>query len=160
MAKLSVSFTPIARLAVEQLEQRCLFGVIGLRRIAGRRADAAIFFGDQLAARERLVGRIGPEFPAHALMHALGERFCQTIRQRLGHDRRVVVVGVLEALGHRVLADAGGHRECADIVGKTAGARRDKIGERDIGAAFAARQLLAQRMQRRDRLMPRPRRRK
>ena len=32
----------------EQIEQRALLGVVGLRRIAGRRTDAAIFFGDQL----------------------------------------------------------------------------------------------------------------
>src|SRR5208282_139462 len=34
-------------LAVEQREQRRLFAVVGLRRIAGRRPDAAIFFGDK-----------------------------------------------------------------------------------------------------------------
>jgi hypothetical protein len=35
-------------LAVEQAEKRRLLGVIGLRRIAGRRADAAIGLADQL----------------------------------------------------------------------------------------------------------------
>src|SRR5262245_9515296 len=33
-------------LAVEQLEQRALLGVVGLRRIAWRRTDAAIFLRD------------------------------------------------------------------------------------------------------------------
>ena len=33
--------------AAEQPEQGLLLGVIGLRRIAGRRPDAAIAFGDQ-----------------------------------------------------------------------------------------------------------------
>ena len=105
--------------------------------------------------RERLVGRIGPKFPAHALVHALGERFGEAVGQRLGHDRGIIVIGVLEALDDGFLADAGGHREGADIIGKAAGARRDEIGERDIGAAFAACELLTQRVQRRDRLAAR-----
>ena len=35
-------------LRAEQLEQRPLLGVIGARRIAGRRTDAAVLLGDQL----------------------------------------------------------------------------------------------------------------
>ena len=62
---------------------------------------------------------------------------------------------MLEALDDRLFADAGGHREGADVVGKPARARRDEIGERHIGAAFAARELLAQRVQRGDRLAAR-----
>ncbi len=80
-------------------------------------------------------------------MQAFGERFRKTVGERLGHDGGIVVVGVLEAFGHRVFADTGRHREGADVVGKPAGARRDEIGQRDIGAALAARQLLAQRME-------------
>ena len=150
-----MSFTPIAVFAVEQLEQRRLLGVIRLRRITGRRADAAIFFGDQLAVAQGLVGRISPELPADALVQPLGERFGETIGQRLGQDRRVVVVGVLEAIDHGLLADTGGDRESADIVGQSAGARRDEIGKRDVGAAFTAGKLLPQRMQCRNRLHPR-----
>ena len=98
-------------------------------------------------AAERLVGRVAPELLAHALMQALGEGLGQPVGQRLDHDRRVVVVRALEALGHLVLADAGGDREAADIVGEPARARRDEIGERHVGAAFAPRELLAQRVQ-------------
>src|SRR5580700_10501957 len=42
---------PRCRLAVEEGEQRPLLGVVGLRRIAGRRADADIFLSRQLAGR-------------------------------------------------------------------------------------------------------------
>ena len=35
-------------LGFEQIEQRCLLAVLGLRRIAGRRADATIFFRDEV----------------------------------------------------------------------------------------------------------------
>ena len=52
---------------------------------------------------------------------------------------RVVVVGPLEALGDLVLADAGRDGEGADVVGNAALARRDEIGQRDIGAALALR---------------------
>jgi hypothetical protein len=44
-------------LAAEQREQHRLLGVIGLRRIARRRTDAAVFFADQLVRREGLAGR-------------------------------------------------------------------------------------------------------
>ena len=70
--------------------------------------------------RQRLVRRVAPELLAHALVQALGEGLGQAVGQRLDHDRRVVVVGALEALGDLVLADAGGDREGADIVGEPA----------------------------------------
>ena len=107
-----------------------------------------------------LVGRVAPEFLAHALVQPFGEGFGQPVGQRLGHDRGIIVVGALEALGHGFLADPGGDGEGADIIGEPAGARRDEIGERDVGAAFAARQLLAQRVQHRDRRARAPRRRR
>src|SRR5258707_836307 len=62
-------------LGVEQREQRLLLGVVGLRGIAGRGADALVLFQDQILLRQRLVRRIAPELPAHAGMHALGEGF-------------------------------------------------------------------------------------
>jgi hypothetical protein len=36
-------------------------------------------------------------------MHALGEGFRETVRQRLHDDRGIVVVGALEALGNAIL---------------------------------------------------------
>ena len=86
-------------------------------------------------------------------MQPLGERFGEAIGQRLDHDRGIVVVGALEAVGDFVLADAGRHHEGADVIGRAF--RRDEIGERHIGAALAAGELLAQRMQGRDRLAAR-----
>src|SRR5262249_26254096 len=53
-------------LALEQSEQRALFGVVGLRRIARRRTDAAILLGDELLMAERLIRGVAPEFLAHA----------------------------------------------------------------------------------------------
>ena len=86
-------------------------------------------------------------------MQPLGEGFRQPIGQRLDHDRGVVVVGVLEAVGDRVLADAGRDDEGADVV--LVALRRDEIGQRHVGAALAAGELLAQRVQRRERLAAR-----
>src|SRR5512144_2825705 len=59
-------------LGLQQLEQRALLGVVGLPRITRRRADAAIFLGDQLAAGERLARGAAPELLAHALVQSLG----------------------------------------------------------------------------------------
>ena len=85
-------------LGVEQPEQRRLFGMVGLGGIARRRADAAIGLGDQILGRESLVGRIAPKLAPHARVHRLGEGFRQPVAERLDQDRRIVVVGVLEAL--------------------------------------------------------------
>ena len=66
--------------------------------------------------REFLVSRVAPELLAHALVHALGEGFGEAIRQRLHHDRRVIVVRMLEAIRDHILADAGGDHERADVI--------------------------------------------
>src|SRR5499427_5767552 len=44
-----------APLAVEQRKQARLLAVVGLRGIAGRRANAAVFFSDHLHVAERLL---------------------------------------------------------------------------------------------------------
>ena len=126
-------------LRVEQAEDRALLGVVGLGRIAGRRADAAILLRDQLLARELLVRRIAPELAPHALVHALGEGFRQAVGQRLEHDA-AVVVGLVDVARQRLgLADAGRDGEGADVVGEPGLLRRDEIGERRVGAVALAR---------------------
>ena len=50
-------------------------------------------------------------------MQRLGEGLGQAVGQGLGHDRGIVVVRALEALGDLDLPDAGGDREAADTVG-------------------------------------------
>ena len=95
-------------------------------------------------------GGVAPELLAHLLVQPLGEGLGEAVGQRLDHDRGVVVVGVLEAVGDLVLADAGRHHEGADVIGVAL--RRDEVRQRHVGAAFAPRKLLAQRVQGRDRL--------
>jgi hypothetical protein len=68
------------------MEQARLFAVVGLRGIAGRRSDAAIFLRDQIVGPERLIARVAPELLAHALVQALRECFGEAIRERLDHD--------------------------------------------------------------------------
>ena len=66
-------------------------------------------------------------------MHALGERFGETVAKRLQQDAAIVVVR-LDAGGEGfLLADAGGDGKAADIVGKSRFLRRDEIGERGVG---------------------------
>src|SRR5271170_8027657 len=60
-------------LGIEQPEQRRLLGVIGLRRIAGRGADALILLEDKIIGREVFIRCITPEFAAYPRMHALGK---------------------------------------------------------------------------------------
>src|SRR5262249_57709591 len=77
-------------LAIEQRKQRRLLAVVGLRGIAGRRPDAAIFLPDQLHVAERLLRGIAPEFPAHPLVQAVGEGFGEPTGERLDRDRLIV----------------------------------------------------------------------
>ena len=82
-----------ARLRVEELEQRPLLGVVGACRVAGGGPDALVALRDELGVGQRLVRRVAPQLAPDALVESLGERLGQPVRQRLGEDRRVVVVG-------------------------------------------------------------------
>ena len=64
-----------------------------------------------------LVAAVAP-LVAHALVQALGERLGQPVGERLGHDGVVVVVLGPEPVAQLLQADAGGHREAADVVGQ------------------------------------------
>ena len=69
--------------------------------IAERGADAAIALGDEILVRVGLALAVGPVAPCPCV-EALGEGFGQAIRERLHHDRLVVVVVLLEAGGEIV----------------------------------------------------------
>ena len=84
-------------------------------------------------------------------MHALGECFRQTVRERLNQYRTVIVMFSFEILGDRIDSNTGGHREGAQIVLDSQFLRGEKIGERAIGAtSLLAIHLLAKRMNNRD----------
>ena len=91
---------------------------------------------------EGLVRRDSPKLRAHPVVQRLGEGLGQTVGQRRGEDGGVVVAGGLEARGDLRLAEAGGDREAADVVGP-APIGRDEIGQGDVGAALALGHLLA-----------------
>jgi hypothetical protein len=139
--------------ASSSLNKRGFLAVLGLGGIAGRGADAAIFFRDQLVVGEIFVRRIAPIFLAHLFMHAFGEGFGQTVGQGAQQDGGVIVLGRFEALDVLVFAEARRHDKAADIIGHADG--RDEIGQRQIGAARLARHLLAQCVQRLDGEFPR-----
>src|SRR5687768_6679823 len=111
--------------------------MVGLRRIAGRRADALVLFVDQTIAREVLARGVAPELLAHAFVHALGESFRDAVGQRFDHDRAIIVVGALEPLGDAYLLDAGGNDESPDPIGLAALGGSDEIGQTNIRLAVA-----------------------
>src|SRR5918997_5198925 len=100
-------------LGAEQPEERLLLAVVGTGGIAVGRPDAAVALGDQLVIREAWALLV-PLAPC-LLMEVLGERLCQTVRERLDHDRPVVVVLALVPARELVGAvDRDG--ESADVV--------------------------------------------
>ena len=113
--------------------------MVGLGRIAGRGADAAVGLGDQRLGRKSLVGRVAPELAPHAGVHRLGEGFGKPVGKRLDEDRGIVVVGALEAPGDRLVLDPGGDHEAADIVlaGRRNRRARHWAGRRAFRAAGA-----------------------
>src|SRR5690606_30250983 len=93
-------------LRVEQAEKGFLFGVVGLGRVARRRADTGIGFADEVGRREALVRCVAPELLAHIFVHPFRERLGEAVGQRLDEDRGIIVVRPLETLGDGDLADA------------------------------------------------------
>ena len=138
---------PVFASTSSRRQSGALFGVIGARGIAGRRADAAILLVDQVRVAQVFAAAVAP-FVAHALVQAFGEGLGQAVGERLGHDGVVVVVLGAESVAELLQADAGGHREGADVIGQAGLLRRDEIGQRAAGLAAFAVRLLAQEVER------------
>ncbi len=68
---------------IQKAEERVLLRMIGLGRIAGRRANTGVCLSNKVLTAEALIRRIAPELLAHPFMHALGKGFRETIGQRL-----------------------------------------------------------------------------
>jgi hypothetical protein len=106
--------------------------VIRAGRIAGGRADAAVFLADQRLVGQLLARGIAPKGGADVLVQALGEGFGKAVGQRFEQDVVVIVVLGAEALQVRLdPVDADG--EAADPVA---------IGIDEIGRQKLARSRL------------------
>ena len=65
-------------------------------RVAGRRPDPLVALGNEVGVRQRLVRGVAPQLAPDPLVQPLRERLGKAIGERLGEDRRIVVVGRLE----------------------------------------------------------------
>ena len=146
-----MSRIPARCLGLEQLEDRPLLGVVRTGRVAGRRPDPLVALGDEVVVRKRLVGRVAPQLAPNLLVQPLGERLGQPVRERLGEDRRIVVVGCLE-LGDETVraveAVAGRDGERPDVVRQASLRGGNEVGQRDVRAARRLLHLLPQRPER------------
>ena len=116
MAKVSVSVMPALLLGVEQLEERPLLGVVGLRRIARRRGGCRGTFL-RSGRRARAFRRVPkPQSRRACCMQQFGERFGQAVGQGFDHDRVVIVVLLVELAAQLVAADAGRDGEGAEVI--------------------------------------------
>src|SRR5208337_3452916 len=80
----------------------------------------------------------------------LGEGFGQPVGERFDHDFRIIVMSLGEAPGGGLLANACRYCETSDIIGQAALLWRNEIGECRARTARVPRDLLAQRVKRRD----------
>ena len=120
--------------------------MVGLRRIARCRTNAAIGFCDECIIVEVFIRRITPELGAHALVHPFGKSLGQPVGQRLRHDRRIIVTGFFKTLGDVIFAMPRGDGKTANIISRAA-CRRHEIGQREIRPPAAVLHLLAKRVE-------------
>ena len=88
-------------------------------------------------------------------MHGLGEGFGETVGQGLHQDGGIIVIGAGETLGDRLLLEAGGDHEGADVIPLAALDRRHEIRQRHPRPPVALGELLAQGEEGRDLFLPR-----
>ncbi len=88
-------------------------------------------------------------------MQIFSKRFRQSIGQRLGHDRVVIVVLGLELLCQLVRANPRRDCESAKIIAAPRILRRDEIRQAIIGLSGRLLHLLPQKMEARDHFRPR-----
>src|ERR1043166_95868 len=133
-------------LDVQQLPERLLFRVIGARRITCCRANAAIFFLNQIFYTEIFISAEAP-FLARPFVKILGECFGKPVRKRLGHNRVVIVMLGFEFFYQLIEANAARYRKSTEMIRQPAGFRRDQISEAPIGRTIGLLHLLAEEME-------------
>ena len=116
--------------------------MIGLRQVAGGGADAAIGFCGQLLRGKAFISCITSQLAPYPLVQQLGHRLGKAVGQCLDQNRRIVIVGAIKTYGDGDLFRSGRDDKAGDLIRRPLG--RDKIRQRDIGAAGAFRVLLAQ----------------
>jgi len=126
--------------------------VVRAGRVAGRGADAGVFFGVQVFQRQAGVVGVAPEFAANARVQVFGEGFSQTVGERFDHDGVVIVMRGFKAGDMRVEIQTAGDGEHADVITRplprplSQSARGDKVGQRPVHLACGFLVLLAQGM--------------
>ncbi len=134
---------------LEQVEQPPLLRVVRAGRVAEGRPDAAVALLQQVVVAQLFAGAVPPLAP-DAGVQELRERLGQAVRQRLHHDRVVVVVRGGVAGGQFVGAQAGRDSEGPEVVGRAVAGRRHEVGQRQQRPALLDDLLLAQHREPRD----------
>src|SRR6476661_4212508 len=114
-------------------------------RISGRRPNPPILFSDQIFVSQLLQPAVSPLLP-DSFVEVFGERLGQTVCQRLGHDRIVIVVILIEPTAKLVQSQPCRDGKSPDMVRSSRRLRRNVIGQRQIGLALWFSSLLPQRM--------------
>eukprot|EP00754_Rhynchopus_humris_P019685 Rhum_TRINITY_DN14653_c10_g1::Rhum_TRINITY_DN14653_c10_g1_i1::g.106929::m.106929 len=128
---------------VGQVPHLQLLLVVRLRRVARRRPDAQVVLLDEVVRRRHRVERlVAPRVATHVAVEHLREALRQTVRQRLHHDDRVVVVRRLKLRDELLGAEA----RCRHLAHPVLLAhRRDEVAEAVVRLAVVVLlQLLAE----------------
>lgn len=103
-------------LCVEEFEDRRLFGVVRLGRIAGSRADATVDLFDELIVVELVGAFISPLDPG-AVVEEFGKGLGESVGEGFNHDRFVGVVLVGGDFLGPFVGAVDTDDEGADVVG-------------------------------------------
>ncbi len=80
---------------LQEFEEQLLFGMVRACRIPGRGTDPPILFPDQVFTSQILFLPI-PPFGSDPFMEIFGKGFGESIGQRFGHNRIVIVMIFVE----------------------------------------------------------------
>src|SRR3954468_1189386 len=114
---------------IEDTEQLQFLAVIRTGRISVCRTDPAILLRDQIVVPQGFVLAIAPIFP-RLCVEVFRKRFGEPIRERLHHDRVVVVVIPFEFPHQIVGTKASRDREHSEIIRNATLARSDEVRQR------------------------------
>lgn len=116
-----------ASLDIEEVEELTLMGMVGRYGVADGGTDALVMTAEELGGIEHLIGVVGPQLGADAMVDPFGESLDEAVGKELAHNGRIVVAVGFHLVGMSFETGTSSSRKETDMVGK--GGWRDIVGK-------------------------------